>query len=118
MRLRQDGETIIGEVGHRVKRFTRISSRMSPNPTWAGEWHERLHNGTIRADVDGPIAHIAIGSGAAADYIRLMPLDERRAIFERTEGPRKQRVCISFSADGTSALLATLRSRVLRLERI
>ena len=84
---------------------------------WAGEWREKRHNGTIRVDVDGPTAHIAIGSGPAADYIRLTPLDERRAIFERAEGPRKQRVCISFSCDGTSALLATLRSRVLRFER-
>lgn len=117
MRLRQDGDDIVGEVGHRFRRFQRVSSSVAPNPGWAGEWRLRAQGGMIRVDVDGNDARIVIGSGPATDTLALTPLDERRALFERAEGPRRQRVCLSFSADGRSVLLATQRSRVLRFER-
>ncbi|CAE6858937.1 D-aminopeptidase [Paraburkholderia nemoris] len=117
MRLRQDGDDIVGEVGHRFRRFQRISSSAAPSPSWAGEWRLRALGGIVRIDVDGTEARIVIGSGPATDNIALTPLDERRALFERAEGPRRQRVCLSFSADGRSVLLATQRSRVLRFER-
>jgi len=117
MRLRRDSDDIVGEVGHRFRRFQRVSSSAALNPRWAGEWRLRAQGGIIRIEVDGNEARIVIGSGPATDNLVLTPLDERRALFERAEGPRRQRVCLSFSADGRSVLLATQRSRVLRFER-
>jgi CubicO group peptidase (beta-lactamase class C family) len=117
MTLRQSGDDIVGEVGHRFRRFRRILSGVTPNPNWAGEWRLRALGGLIRIDVDGNQARIVIGAGPATDVVTLTPLDERRALFERTEGPRRQRVCLSFSSDGRSVLLATQRSRVLLFQR-
>jgi hypothetical protein len=118
MRLRRDGDDIVGEVGHRFRRFQRISFCVGINPNWAGEWRIPAQNGIFRIDVDGNEARVSSGSGPAIDNLPLTPLDERRALFERAEGPRRQRVCLSFSADGESVLLATQRSRVLRFGRI
>jgi Beta-lactamase len=117
MRLRQDGDDIVGEVGHRSRRFQPISASPMPNHNWVGEWRLRAHGGMIKIDVADNQARIAIGSGPATDNLVLPPLDERRALFERAEGPRRQRVSLNFSADGQSVLLATQRSRVLRFER-
>lgn len=117
MRLRQDGDDIVGEVGHRFRRFQLSSASPTPSHNWAGEWRLRAHGGMIRIDVENNEARIAIGSGPATDSLVLTPLDECRALFERAEGPRRQRVSLSFSPDGRSVLLATQRSRVLRFER-
>ncbi|WP_165979579.1 serine hydrolase domain-containing protein [Paraburkholderia guartelaensis] len=117
MRLRQDGDDIVGDVGHRFRRFQPISASTMPSHNWVGEWRLRSHGGMIRIDIEGDEARIVIGSGPAADNLVLTPLDERRALFERAEGPRRQRVSLSFSADGRSVLLATQRSRVLQFER-
>jgi CubicO group peptidase (beta-lactamase class C family) len=116
MRLRQEGDDIVGEVGHRFRRFQPISASPVPSHKWDGEWRLRAHGGVIRIDVENDEARIVIGSGPATDNLVLTPLDERRALFERAEGPRRQRVSLSFSADGRSVLLATQRSRVLRFE--
>lgn len=117
MRLRQDGGDIVGEVGHRFRRFQPISASLMPSHNWVGEWRLREHGGMIRIDVENNEARIVIGSGPATDNLVLTVLDERRALFERAEGPRRQRVSLNFSADGRSVLLATQRSRVLRFER-
>jgi hypothetical protein len=97
--------------------FQPISASPMPGHNWVGEWRYRSHGRMIRIYVEDNEARIVIGSGPATDNLVLATLDERRALFERAEGPRRQRISLSFSADGRSVLLPTLRSRVLRFER-
>ncbi|RKP52586.1 class A beta-lactamase-related serine hydrolase [Trinickia fusca] len=117
MTLRLSGNEIVGEVGHRFRHFRSVAADASPVAAWAGTWRHPTQNALFTIDVQDKAAWITLGSGPTIACHALTPLDARRAIFERTEGPRQQRVCLCFSDDFRSVLLATQRSRILRFDR-
>jgi hypothetical protein len=56
------------------------------------------------------------GAGPLHASRKLLPLDASRALTSRTDGPWRQRACLSLQPDGT-LLAVTHRSRMLRFVR-
>jgi len=116
MRLKGSGDVIAGEIGHAARRFHRVRPALAVPTSWAGRWILPAQHAELEIEVAGGEARLGIGVGPLHEVLELRPLARDRAFLERTgDGPATRRACLQFSGD--ELLLASTRSRVLRLRR-
>ncbi|MBN8896610.1 MAG: beta-lactamase family protein [Rhodospirillales bacterium] len=112
--LRYVGDAIEGEIGHVGRRFRPAMPDAVLGPAWSGTWINAQHE--ARFDIQaGETPTLAIGTGPLRVTLPLDPLDERRALTDRTAGPWRQRACLVL--DGDTLRVASNRSRVLVFRR-
>ena len=112
--LRFVGDAIEGEIGHVHRRFRPIVPDAVLGPAWGGTWVNAQHAARFEIAA-GEAPTLSIGTGPLRVTLPLDPLDERRALTDRTAGPWRQRACLVL--DGDRLRIAGNRSRVLVFER-
>ncbi|MGF9694367.1 serine hydrolase domain-containing protein [Rhizobium sp. 0TCS1.26] len=110
LRLRMDGDEIVGEVGHAARRFVPVRTVDVPE-TLSGEWISpegaRLE---IAADV------LTMGIGPVRHGMPLAALGNGRFLFTLKDGPWTKRVCIHMLADDRLELVLG-RARMMEYTR-
>lgn len=115
MRLRAEGDAIVGHVGHAARRF-RPATGAGVRPDWAGEYVCPAHGGRFAIAVDGARAVLVGGTGPMRRALDLVPIAGDMALAARQDGPWTQRALLHFADGGMR--MAVNRSRVLRFEKL
>jgi CubicO group peptidase (beta-lactamase class C family) len=114
MSLQFAGEVIEGEIGHVARRFRPVLPDAELDRGWGGTWV----NDQFAAQLDialGSVPSVTIGTGPLRVSLPLTPLDGRRALSQRDDGPWRQRCC--YLLDGDRISVVSNRSRVLTFRR-
>jgi CubicO group peptidase (beta-lactamase class C family) len=115
VRLRPEGGSIVGEIGHVRRRFRPVAAA-GARPDWAGEWVCAAQNARFAIAVADGRAVLTAGAGPMRRELALHPIADDMALLERQDGPWKQRACLHFT-DGEVRLIVN-RSRVLRYRKV
>ncbi|HET6237075.1 MAG TPA: serine hydrolase domain-containing protein [Acetobacteraceae bacterium] len=116
IRLRAEAGAIEGEIGQVAHRFHPLAPDATLNAAWQGTWHCAAHDARFTIARDGEAWRMISGTGPLHASRKLLPLDANRALTSRTDGPWRQRACLSLQPDGR-LLAVTHRSRMLRFVR-
>ena len=117
IRLRVDAGAIEGEIGHVARRFHIVAPDATLSAAWEGAWHCAAHDARFAIVRDGDAWCMISGTGSLHASRRLLALDAHRALTSRTDGPWRQRACLSLEPDGNTIRLVSHRSRMLRFGR-
>ncbi|MDO1584168.1 serine hydrolase domain-containing protein [Rhizobium oryzicola] len=87
VRLKMDGDNIIGEVGHAPRRYLPVTPQTEtmPNSQWVSPEGARF-------DIED--GHIVMGVGPVRHRMPLKPLGDGRYLFTLYDGPWTKRVCL------------------------
>jgi CubicO group peptidase (beta-lactamase class C family) len=117
VRLLVDGDSIVGEIGHVPRRFRRAAPDATLGEAWRGTWRCVGQRAEFDIAPEGAAWHLISGTGPLRTARRLQPLDARRALLTRVDGPWRQRACLALEDGGGTIRLVSHRSRVLRFAR-
>ena len=109
---------ISGEFGFVKRKLFRVPEEVSIETKWAGSWGPEGNRPVLTIDVSSGEARVVSGVGPSKTISNLLPIGNGRALFERSEGPRKQMVCLEFDCNGAELKMSTFRSRNFSLFRI
>jgi CubicO group peptidase (beta-lactamase class C family) len=110
MLLKMDGDGIVGEIGHAVRRFAPARNDGVP-ASLAGRWEST--EGAF-FELDG--ADVIMGVGPNRHRMPLTPLGNRRYLFTLRDGPWTKRVCLHMLADDRLELVLS-RARMVEYRR-
>ena len=117
IRLRAEAGAIAGEIGHVGRRFHKVAPDAVLAPAWEGAWHCPTHDARFAIARDGNEWRMISGTGPLHASRKLQPLDARRALTSRADGPWRQRACLWLEPDGDTIRLVSHRSRMLCFSR-
>jgi CubicO group peptidase (beta-lactamase class C family) len=114
IRLRREGEAIVGEIGHAARRFLPVPPDAALDPSFAGTWRATAQHAELTIDADGTAAQ---GAGPLHRRVALTPLGGKRALMPIGAPPWPGRACL-WLRDKDTLRLVTSRSRVLDFRRV
>ncbi|WP_445681580.1 serine hydrolase domain-containing protein [Radicibacter daui] len=110
LRLRRDGDALVGEVGHVVRRFLPAAGGKVP-ATLSGRWESP--EGAVFDIVDGALIQ---GIGPCRQVMPLEALGGGRYLYTLVDGPWRKRVCLhQLAADRVELVLS--RARMIEYTR-
>jgi hypothetical protein len=112
IRLRHEGEAIVGEINHAARRFLPVREAAC-DPAWEGAWRNGATGASFVVTPGGEA--VTMGAGPFRATMPLTPLGQGRALFRRSDGPWAQRPCLHFNGD--TVRVVTNRCRVLDFVR-
>ena len=110
MRLRVDGDALVGEAGHAARRFLPVGKHDVP-VTLSGRWAcEEAAEFVIEADA------LSMGVGPTRQTMPLTALGHGRFLFTLNDGPWTKRVCLHMLGDDHLELVSS-RARMIEYRR-
>ena len=110
IRLRLEGNTLVGEVGHAPRRFLPVKHHAVPT-TLSGQW--RADEGAEFVVADGALS---MGIGPTRQTMPLTALGNGRFLFTLHDGPWTKRVCLNL-LDHDRLELVSSRARMIEYRR-
>ncbi|MFJ6323006.1 MULTISPECIES: serine hydrolase domain-containing protein [unclassified Rhizobium] len=110
MRLKMDGEDIVGEVGHAQRRFSPIREQDVP-ASLSGVW-----NSSEGASFKIESGNVIMGIGPVRHHMPLSALGNGRFLFTLVDGPWTKRVCLNL-LDSDRLELVLARARMIEYRR-
>lgn len=116
IRLDEVSDAVVGGmIGGVRRRLKRVPDGLALDPALVGEWREPRHGVTYEICGDGTMTWPWAGPIGATTKLTALP--GKRAFADLQHGPWRHRPCLSIADDGW-LVIASHRSRVLRLERV
>ncbi|PTW62715.1 CubicO group peptidase (beta-lactamase class C family) [Breoghania corrubedonensis] len=112
LRLRMDGEAIVGEAGHSPVRYQPVFPVREMPSDLEGEWRAPDFSAclTIRGGA------VEMGAGPTRQQMPLRPLGDGRCLFTLRDGPWSRRICLNTLAPDRIEL-ALSRARMIEYVR-
>ncbi|NWJ27060.1 serine hydrolase domain-containing protein [Rhizobium sp. RM] len=111
MRLRQEGDAIVGEAGHAPRRFVPVENHPVPQAL-SGRW-----SSSEGAEFEISGAVLTMGVGPTRRSMPLMALGNGRFLFTLVDGPWTKRICLNRLDDNRIELVSS-RARMIEYSRI
>ncbi|GAK69740.1 serine hydrolase domain-containing protein [Agrobacterium rubi] len=110
MRLRADGDALVGEAGHAPRRFLPVGKHEVP-ATLSGRWTSEEG-----AEFVIDAGSLSMGTGPARQTMPLTALGHGRFLFTLNDGPWTKRVCLHMLGDDHLELVSS-RARMIEYRR-
>jgi len=111
MRLRQEGDAIVGEAGHAPRRFVPVENHPVPQAL-SGRW-----SSSEGAEFKIPGGFLPMGVAPPRRSMPLMALGNGRFLFTLVDGPWTKRICLN-RLDENRIELVSSRARMIEYSRI